>query len=175
MRKDMFSGWGMRTLSTQAARYNPLSYHNGSVWPHDTALVGTGFALYDGKEEAGQLLKSLFDASQHFADARLPELYCGFERREGYGPTRYPVSCSPQAWAAGAPVALLFSLLGLHPNAAESRLTIHQPTLPDWLTSLEINGLSVGSQRLHLRFNRQGSQTDVSIGRDNSVDVRVLY
>ncbi|GLV58492.1 amylo-alpha-1,6-glucosidase [Dictyobacter sp. S3.2.2.5] len=175
MRKDMFSGWGMRTLSTKAARYNPLSYHNGSVWPHDTALVGSGFALYGGKQEAGQLLKSLFEASQHFPDARLPELYCGFERREGYGPTRYPVSCSPQAWAAGAPVTLLFSLLGLHPNAAEGRLTLHQPALPDWLGSLEINGLTVGSQRLHLRFNRRGSQTDVSIGRDNSVDVRVLY
>ena len=175
MRKDMFSGWGIRTLSTEAARYNPLSYHNGSVWPHDTALIGTGFSLYGGKEEAGQLLKSLFDASDHFADARLPELYCGFERREGYGPTRYPVSCSPQAWAAGAPVALLLSLLGLHPNAAEQRLTLHQPTLPEWLGSLEINGLYVGSQRVHLHFTRQDNHTNVSIGRNNEMDVRILY
>ncbi|GCE26881.1 amylo-alpha-1,6-glucosidase [Dictyobacter alpinus] len=175
MRKDMFSGWGIRTLSTEAARYNPLSYHNGSVWPHDTALIGAGFALYGGKQEAGQLLKSLFDASDHFADARLPELYCGFERREGYGPTRYPVSCSPQAWASGAPVMLLMSLLGLHPNAAEKRLTLHQPALPEWLGNLEIDGLYVGSQRVHLHFTREDDHTQVTIGRNNEMDVRILY
>lgn len=174
MRQDMFSGWGIRTLSSQAARYNPLSYHNGSVWPHDTALIGTGCALYGEKKVAGQLLKSLFDASQHFTDARLPELYCGFERRKGYGPTRYPVSCSPQAWAAGAPHILLMSLLGLSPNAAKHRLTLHQPTLPEWLNTLELNELFVGSCRVHLRFTRHGDHTEVTIYPDNQVDIRIL-
>jgi glycogen debranching enzyme len=174
MREDMFSGWGIRTLSTQARRYNPLSYHNGSIWPHDNALVGAGFALYGAKDEAGQVLKSLFDASAHFADARLPELYCGFARRPGYGPTRYPVACAPQGWAAGSPFLLLSALLGLHPDAANHRLVLDGPTLPEWLTSLELKGLYVGDRHVHLRFVRVGEQTEVVLGRENEVDVRVL-
>lgn len=173
LQPDMFSGWGIRTLSSEAARYNPLSYHNGSIWPHDTALIGTGFALYGEKESAGQLLKSLFDASRHFIDARLPELFCGFVRRPGYGPTRYPVSCSPQAWSAGAPHILLTSLLGMAPDASKNRLTLHQPTLPRWLTTLEIDELFVGSQRVHLRFTRHGTHTEVTICPDNQVDIRI--
>jgi glycogen debranching enzyme len=174
MREDMFNGWGIRTLSTQAKRYNPMSYHNGSVWPHDSALVGAGFALYGRKEEAGRILKSLFDASHYYEGARLPELYCGFARREGYGPTRYPVSCSPQAWATGAPFILISSLLGLHPDAEQHRLTLYQPTLPDWLKTLEINGVYVGTRRVHLRFVHVGDRTEIVLGRENEVDVRVL-
>ncbi len=120
MREDMFSGWGIRTLSTQARRYNPMSYHNGSVWPHDSALVGTGFALYGGKEEAGHILKSLFEASHYYEGARLPELYCGFARREGYGPTRYPVSCSPQAWSTGVAPGLVYRCV-FYPDAVTAR------------------------------------------------------
>jgi glycogen debranching enzyme len=174
MQADMLSGWGIRTLSSHAHRFNPMSYHNGSVWPHDTALIGAGIALYGGKAEAGQILKSLFDASHYFDGMRLPELYCGFARREGYGPTSYPVSCSPQAWAAGAPFVLLSNLLGLQPHAEEHRLTLHQPTLPDWLNTLELKDLYVGSCRVHLRFVRMGERTEVVLGRYNEVDVRVL-
>jgi glycogen debranching enzyme len=174
MREDMFSGWGIRTLSTQAKRYNPMSYHNGSVWPHDSALVGAGFALYGHKEEAGRILKSMFEASHYYESARLPELYCGFTRREGYGPTRYPVSCSPQAWATGAPFILLSSLLGLYPDAEQHRLTLHQPALPDWLKTLEINGVYIGARRVHLRFVHVGDRTEIVLGRENEVDVRVL-
>lgn len=174
MREDMFSGWGIRTLSTRAKRYNPLSYHNGSVWPHDTALVGAGFARYGAKKEAGQVLKSLFDASAYYEQTRLPELYCGFPRREGYGPTRYPISCSPQAWAAGSPFLLLNGLLGLQPDAEQRRLILQQPTLPPWLTTLELHGLCVGEQRVHLRFLRTGDHTEVVLGRENEVDVRVV-
>lgn len=174
MKKDMLSGWGIRTLSTEAAQYNPLSYHNGSVWPHDTAMIGAGIALYGGKEEAGQLLKALFDASLHFEQQRLPELYCGFERRQGYGPTRYPVSCSPQAWATGAPHMLLTALLGMHPNAEAQHLTLHQPTLPGWLNKLEINDLYIGNLRIHLVFENKDGYTQVTLGRDNEVDVRVI-
>jgi glycogen debranching enzyme len=174
MRDDMFSGWGMRTLSTSARRFNPMSYHNGSVWPHDTAFIGAGFALYGGKKEAAKLLKSLFDASHHFEDGRLPELYCGFPRHEGYGPTRYPVACSPQAWATGAPFTLVSALLGMNPNAEEQRLTLHQPTLPDWLDKLEIRGMHVGTRQVHLRFLRMGGHTEVVLGQDNEVDIRVI-
>ncbi|GCE11131.1 amylo-alpha-1,6-glucosidase [Tengunoibacter tsumagoiensis] len=174
MQEDMFSGWGIRTLSTREKRYNPMSYHNGSIWPHDTALIGAGFALQGGKDEAGKVLKSLYAASQYYEDSRLPELYCGFVRRPGYGPTRYPVSCSPQAWAAGAPFILISALLGLHPNAEAHRLTLHQPTLPEWLHTLEINGLFVGGRRVHLRFIRMGEHTEVVLGKENEVDIRVL-
>jgi len=174
MRNDMFSGWGMRTLSTQARRYNPMSYHNGSVWPHDTALVGAGFARYGAKEEAGQLLKSLFDASTHFELARLPELYCGFARRERFGPTRYPNACSPQAWASGSPFAVVSGLLGLQPNAEQHSLTLHQPTLPSWLKSLELRGISVGAYPVHLKFVRVGNGTKVIVGKENRVDVRII-
>jgi glycogen debranching enzyme len=172
MRDDMYSGWGIRTLSTRAARYNPMSYHNGSVWPHDTAIVGAGFAHYDGKAEAGKLLQSMFESSLYYGGARLPELQCGFPKRPGCGPTRYPVACSPQAWAAGAPLMLLNSLLGLEPDAQQQRLVLRQPALPTWLQTLEIRGMYVGQRRVHLRFARRGEQTYVIIGEDNEVDIR---
>ena len=175
MREDMFSGWGIRTLSAQAKYYNPMSYHNGSIWPHDNALVGAGFALYGAKEEAGQILKSLFDASQYYEGSRLPELYCGFTRHEGHRPTSYPAACSPQAWTTGAPFMLLSSLLGLYPDAEGSRLTLDYPKLPDWLNTLEINGIQVGTHRAHLRFTRGRDRTEIMLGSENEVDVRVLY
>jgi glycogen debranching enzyme len=167
MREDMYSGWGLRTLSTQAQRYNPMSYHNGSVWPHDTAMVGAGFARYGGKAEAGTLLKGMYLASLYFERARLPELYCGFAQKPGYGPTRYPVACSPQAWAAGAPFMLVNALLGFEPDAEHGSLTLRHPTLPEWLQHLELSGLFVGDKHVHLRCTRTGSHTEVVVGADN--------
>ena len=174
MREDMFCGWGMRTLSARAKRYNPMSYHNGSVWPHDTALIGLGFAQYGHKQDAGRLLQSLFDASAYFENARLPELYCGFTRREGYGPTRYPVSCSPQAWAAGAPFALLSGMLGFQPDAAQGRLTLDRPMLPAWLNTLEIRNMWVGTRRVHLHLLRVGQYVQVNAGNENEVELCVV-
>ncbi|HLZ60802.1 MAG TPA: glycogen debranching N-terminal domain-containing protein [Ktedonosporobacter sp.] len=174
MREDMYSGWGIRTLSTQATRYNPMSYHNGSVWPHDTALVGAGFAHHGGKAEAGILLHSMLETSLYYDGARLPELHCGFAQRPGYGPTRYPVACSPQAWAAGAPFLLVNALLGLEVDAEAQRLILRQPTLPDWLHRLEINDMYIGKQRVHLRFERSGEQTTVTPGEHNEVEIQVL-
>ncbi|QBD80155.1 amylo-alpha-1,6-glucosidase [Ktedonosporobacter rubrisoli] len=173
MQKDMYNGWGMRTLSTQARRYNPMSYHNGSVWPHDTAMVGEGFARYGRKTEAGQLLQGIYHASLYFEAARLPELYCGFPRREGYGPTRYPVACSPQAWAAGAPFLLVNALLGFRPDAEHHCLRLDRPTLPEWLQKMEIRDLHLGGQHLHLRFVRSGQHTQVIAGDDNEVELDV--
>ena len=173
MRKDMYSGWGIRTLSSGAVRYNPMSYHNGSVWPHDTALVGAGFARYGGKEEAGVLLKSLYGASLYFEGARLPELYCGFQQRPGYGPTRYPVACSPQAWASGAPFLLLNALLGFQPDAQRQRLVLDRPTLPDWLQTMEIQGLQLAGKRVHLRLIRSGERTEVLPTGDNEIEIEV--
>ena len=176
MREDMFSGWGIRTLSTQAARYNPLSYHNGSVWPHDTSLVGAGMARYGGKIEAGQLLRAMIETSLHYEDARLPELHCGFPRHPGYGPTRYPVACSPQAWATGAPFMLVDALLGLKPDAERQCLVLEQPHLPDGINSLEIDGLHLGPRRIHLRITRvrTGEPIEVEPGQNNQVEISRL-
>lgn len=174
MRDDMFSGWGIRTLSTLAVRYNPMSYHNGSVWPHDNAIIGAGFSRFGKKTEAAQLLRSLFEASLYYDGGRLPELYCGFPQRHGYGPTRYPVACSPQAWAAGAPFMLLSGLLGFQPVAEEGCLELHNPTLPNWLQSLEIQGMHVDRKQLHLRFVRSGNRTRVIPGAHNEAEISIV-
>jgi glycogen debranching enzyme len=173
MQKDMYSGWGIRTLSAGATRYNPMSYHNGSVWPHDNALVGTGFAQFGAKEETGVLLHSLYQAGLFFEGMRLPELYCGFPQRPGFGPTRYPVACSPQAWAAGAPLMLVNALLGFQPDAEHQRLTLDRPTLPDWLQSMEIRGLRLGEKQLHVKLVRTGDQTNVVTEAENEVALHV--
>ena len=174
MREDMASGWGIRTLSPHAARYNPMSYHNGSVWPHDTALAGAGFTHYNRKAEAEQLLHNLYIASHYQKGMHLPELYCGFARHSGFGPTRYPGACSPQAWAAGAPFLLLNGLLGLQPQAEQQCLTLLQPVLPSWLHVLEIRDMKVGGERVHLRLERTGETTKVTTENNKRVDVKVV-
>lgn len=174
MSPDMYSEWGIRTLSAHAARYNPISYHNGSVWPHDTAIIGAGFARYGYREEAGRLLGNLYGASLHYEGARLPELFCGFAREYGYAPTRYPVACSPQSWAAGAPFMLLSAVLGFEPDAEHGRLKLRCPTLPDWLSKLETHGLRVGGQGARLRFERAGHETAVVLSQHSEIDIQVL-
>ncbi len=174
LRDDMYSEWGIRTVSSKAKRYNPMSYHNGTVWPHDTALVGAGFARYGRKTEASKLLGNLYGLSLYFGGARLPELFCGFARRSGYGPTRYPVACSPQSWAAGAPFLLLQSVLGLEPDAERERLTLRRPHLPDWLEWTDMGGLKLAGRSSHLRFTRSGEATLVTFTHDNDIDVHVL-
>ncbi len=173
MQQDMYSGWGIRTLSAEATRYNPMSYHNGSVWPHDNALIGTGFAQFGAKEETATLLHSVYQAGLFFEGMRLPELYCGFSQRPGFGPTRYPVACSPQAWAAGAPLMLVDALLGLQPDAEHQRLTLDRPTLPDWLQSMEIRGLRLGEKQLHVKLVRTGNQTKVVTEAENEIALHV--
>ena len=174
MARDMYTGWGIRTLSTTAARYNPMSYHNGSVWPHDTALIGAGFAQYGRTAEVGELLGNLFGASIHYGGSRLPELFCGFARSGGYGPTRYPVACSPQSWAAGAPFLLLSSILGLQPEAEHQRLTLVSPTLPSWMNSLELGRLRLGHQELRLSFERSERGTSVILADASEIEVHVV-
>jgi glycogen debranching enzyme len=174
MQDDMYTGWGIRTLSSRAARYNPMSYHNGSVWPHDTALVGAGFARYGHKDLAGQLLGNLFGVGLYYAGSRLPELFCGFAHVEGYGPTRYPVACAPQSWAAGAPFLLLGAVLGFEPEADHQRLTLHNPTLPQWLQHLDLVDIRLGHQRLARHFVRSESGTGVTPIGDSTIEVLVV-
>jgi glycogen debranching enzyme len=173
LRPDMYTEWGIRTLSSQAVRFNPMSYHNGSVWPHDTALIGAGFARYGFCDEAARLLGNLYGASLHFEGARLPELFCGFSRVPGFGPTRYPVACAPQSWAAGAPFLLIHALLGFEPDAAEGRLTLRRPSLPDWLNRLEMRGLRIGELNGRLRFDRAGGETAVTLSQHSEIDIHV--
>jgi glycogen debranching enzyme len=162
-RADMFSGWGLRTLSAAHPAFNPMSYHNGSVWPHDNALIALGLGFYGRHAEAGRILGALYDACSEMRSSRLPELYCGMERVPGMPPVRYPVSCSPQAWASGAFFMVLQGALGLFPAANESTLHVRTPVLPDFLRDLTVSRLRVGQSLASLQFRRHRDRTLVNL------------
>jgi len=171
---DMFSGWGIRTLSARERRYNPMSYHNGSVWPHDNAIAAAGLRRYRLSSLALTVVSGVFDAARHFERSRLPELFCGFTRRNGHGPISYPVACSPQAWAAGSGLQLLTAMLGLEADALAGRLTFVNPQLPPWLRDVEIHDLRVGTTSLDVavRRGRDGAAVEL-IGRRGDVELIV--
>jgi glycogen debranching enzyme len=170
-----FSGWGVRTVAATEVGYNPMSYHNGSVWPHDTALVAAGFARYGLRRNVLSLLTGLFDASLFTHLHRLPELICGFERRPGEGPTLYPVACSPQSWAAAAPISLLQSCLGLSISADERRISLARPILPPSLQQIRIRNLRVRGAQVDLVLTRHKRDVGVHVERRTGpVDVQVL-
>jgi glycogen debranching enzyme len=172
--EDMFAGWGVRTLAAGERLYNPMSYHNGSIWPHDTAVASLGMRRYGLVEPFLTLTTALFEAVLHFPGYRMPELFCGFDRRPGHGPTRYPVACEPQAWSAGVVFQLVAGMLGLVPSAAENRLTLDGPRLPAWLRWLEVHDLRVGKSRIALRATqgREGAAVEL-LARDGDVEVVV--
>jgi glycogen debranching enzyme len=174
MQDDMFCGWGIRTLSTQARRYNPMSYHNGSVWPHDNAIIAAGFARYGANTQAGQILSALFDASQSVEDHRLPELFCGFPRQAQHGLVPYPVACKPQAWAAGSVFLLLQAALGLHIDAWEQRVRLERITLPSWLNELSLRGLRIGDAQVDLYIVRGRWSAAVEVV-DKQGEVEVVF
>ena len=172
---DGFSGWGLRTLSARERRYNPMSYHNGSVWPHDNALVGAGLGRYGLREEVLTLLRAFFDASRYDPLQRLPELFCGFTRQDGSAPTRYPVACSPQAWATTVPFQLLQAALGLEVRGAERRVRFLRPRLPDFLDRVSIANLQVGKDRLDLVCQRYARNVGVEVTRNEAeVEVEIV-
>jgi glycogen debranching enzyme len=148
------SGWGIRTLAATEARYNPMSYHNGSVWPHDNALIGLGLARYGHCAEAARLLEGLAAAAGRLDLKRLPELFCGFPRRGGQGPTAYPVACSPQAWAAATPIGLLGACLGLGFDPAARIVRLERPVLPAGLDRVTLRGLALGGARIDVSLRR---------------------
>src|SRR5918996_2603926 len=170
---DMFSGWGIRTMSKSATAYNPMSYHNGSVWPHDNALIAAGLKRYGYVTTTNRVATAMFDAAIHSDYMRLPELFCGFTRRTPSRPVQYPVACSPQAWAAGAPFLLLQAMLGVSALAHENLLTVNKPHLPRWLNQVELRNLRVGSSMLSLIFRREGETTGFSLIAKEG-DVRVV-
>jgi glycogen debranching enzyme len=169
-----FSGWGVRTVATTESRYNPLSYHNGSIWPHDNAIIAAGLARYGLVDQALRIFGALFDASRSTRLHRLPELFCGFERRAGDGPTLYPVACAPQAWAAGAVFLLVQSCLGLSINAPRGRISLRHARLPPFVSHLTIRNLQVGEANVDLRCERQSDGVGVRVlRRRGSVEVLV--
>jgi glycogen debranching enzyme len=172
---EFFSGWGIRTLGAREKRFNPTSYHNGSVWPHDNALIALGLARYGHSAEALALTTALFDAAAQMHLRRLPELFCGFDRRRGKAPTLYPVACAPQAWAACTPFALIQACLGLEVDAAASSVRLHQPRLPLFLDWLIVRRVCVGESRLDLLFRRHDSSVAVNLlSREGAADVEVM-
>lgn len=167
-----FSGWGIRTLATTEARYNPMSYHNGSVWPHDNAIVAMGLARYGMKAPIVAITRSMFEASTYLKQHRLPELFCGFTRRAETGPILYPSACSPQAWSSSTAVALLNALLGISFDAAANKILINKPHLPQFLQSVELRGLRLGGGSVDLTFSR--TENDVAVvtdARDNDISI----
>jgi glycogen debranching enzyme len=152
--EEFFNGWGIRTIALGEPRYNPMSYHDGSVWPHDNALAALGFAHYGLRDAALAVLDRFFEASLFFELYRMPELFCGFPRRPDAGPTLYPVACSPQAWASGAVLMMLRAALGLDVDGVNRRVTFTNPVLPSFLEVLHIDGLAVGTSRVDLRIHR---------------------
>jgi glycogen debranching enzyme len=163
MAPDSFSGWGIRTLAKGQRAYNPLSYHNGTVWPHDNSLIAMGFSNYGMQKLAAQVLVGVYEACRQFRHYRLPELFCGMGSGEGALVVSYPVSCSPQAWASGALFLLLRASLGLYPDAPQRTLRIVNPQLPPFLNELTLEGLRVGSTRITLRFERRGEGTFAAV------------
>ncbi|MDR6520787.1 glycogen debranching enzyme [Variovorax paradoxus] len=158
------SGWGMRTLPLEAARFNPMSYHNGSVWPHDLALCAAGMSRYGERDGVVRLLDNLFEAATHFG-MRLPELFCGFERQPGQGPVAYPVACLPQAWAAGSVFLMLQACLGLQVDGIRREVSIVHPRLPTDIDQLHLLGLQVGEGSVDLHFQRTRENQVVVVAR----------
>jgi glycogen debranching enzyme len=170
---DMWSGWGIRTLAASQPAYNPLSYHDGTVWPHDNALCAMGFSRYGMTREAGQVFSGLWDAAQHFRQLRLPELFCGLSRAGCQFPVHYPVACSPQAWSSAAWFLLLRSVLGIFPDAPRRELHVVQPYLPPWLDEATLEGLRIGPARVTLKFTRGPTGAFVEVLRVEGGELKV--
>ena len=175
MRDDMFSDWGVRTLSSEAKRYNPVGYHLGTVWPHDNSIIVAGLRRYREDTAACRIFAGIVDAARNFAHYRLPELFCGFSRKQYTRPVSYPVACHPQAWAAGSIPFMLTALLGLKANAFDRRLRVEHPVLPEFIGNLELLRLRVGNGSVDLRFERgRASQLKVHVLKTRGrVDVEV--
>jgi len=170
---DMFSGWGVRTMSRNERAYNPVSFYNGSVWPFDNALIAYAVKKQGYAQEANRIISGIVEAARHYTDARLPELFCGFTRQSMARPVSFPMACSPTAASAGAPFLMLQALLGLYPAAEDNILYVHSPTLPKWLGEVSVTNLRIGRSALNLRFRRQGNQTVLAV-RDKQGPVRIV-
>ncbi|RAV98743.1 amylo-alpha-1,6-glucosidase [Pseudochryseolinea flava] len=173
--ESMFSGWGVRTIATTEARYNPMSYHNGSIWPHDNAMIAYGFSRYNLQREVKRLLTGMFDTAVAMDDQRLPELFCGFERRKAQAPTAYPVACSPQAWSVGAVFLMLQASLGMKINALTNTITFCHPVLPDFLQEVTITNIRINDRQIILQVRKGKEGIEVNLltpGTDVTIDLQ---
>ena len=176
LRPQFFTGWGIRTIANTEARYNPMSYHNGSVWPHDNALIALGLARYGRQRAVERLFKGLFEAATYMDMRRLPELFCGFQRGRGRGPTLYPVACAPQAWASATPFTLLEASLGLQFDPAANEIRLRNPRLPEFLDEVVLRNLRLGEASVDLKVNRHDTEVSVEIlRRRGQVQVSVVF
>lgn len=171
--KKMFCGWGVRTIAEGEALYNPMSYHNGSVWPHDNALIALGLARYGFHEEVHEIISGMFEVSKHVESYRLPELFCGFEKVRNEGIVNYPVACSPQAWAIGTPFLMLQACLGLKMMARENCIYFYKPTLPDFLDELTITNLRLNNSELTLQARKSGNKVHITVLTLKGPDVKI--
>jgi len=165
MRPHFFTGWGIRTVARGEARYNPMSYHNGSIWPHDNALIALGLARYGLKHSVEHVFKGLFDAASYMDLRRLPELFCGFQRERRRGPTLYPVACAPQAWASATPFTLLEAALGLEFDVQRGEIRLRNPRLPAFLNEVILRELQLGPSSVDLRVHRHGDDVSLEVLR----------
>jgi glycogen debranching enzyme len=165
MRPHFFTGWGIRTVALGELRYNPMSYHDGSIWPHDNALIALGFARYGLKHSVAHLFKALFDAATYMDLRRLPELFCGFRREKRRGPTLYPVACAPQAWASATPFTLLEAALGIEFDAQRGEIRLRNPRLPGFLNEVVLRDLQLGPSSVDLRVRRHGDEVSLEVLR----------
>jgi len=165
LRPHFFTGWGIRTIALGAARFNPMSYHNGSIWPHDNALIALGLARYGLKHSVDHVFKGLFDAATYMDLRRLPELFCGFRREKHRGPTLYPVACAPQAWASATPFTMLEAALGLEFDAERSEIRLRNPKLPAFLNEVILRELQLGESTVDLRIRRHGDDVSMEVLR----------
>jgi glycogen debranching enzyme len=176
LRPSFFTGWGIRTVGSDEPRYNPMSYHNGSIWPHDNALIALGFARYGQKPAVARIFAGLFDAATYMEFHRLPELFCGFRRGHGRGPTLYPVACSPQAWSCVTPFSLIAASLGLEFMPAEQEIRLYNPHLPTFLSEVMVSNLRLGETTVDLSVQRQGNGISLQlINSHGKVRVSALY
>ena len=172
---QFFSGWGIRTVASTESRYNPMSYHNGSIWPHDNALIAFGFARYGLTHAVERVFKGLFEAASYMEMRRLPELFCGFQRRRGQGPTLYPVACSPQAWASGAPFLMLQASLGLEFDPAKDEIRLCNPRLPAFLDEVTLSNVKLGNSSVDLTVHRHDDKISLQVRRNfGNVQVSVV-
>ncbi|PKM81550.1 MAG: amylo-alpha-1,6-glucosidase [Firmicutes bacterium HGW-Firmicutes-14] len=172
MKPDLFSGWGIRTMSADEVPFNPMSYHNGSVWPHDNSIIGFGMRRSGKMNELKLVTDTLFEASRYFYHGRLPELFCGFTKANGVGPVKYPIACDPQAWSVGAVFLFLRAMLGIECRGSE--LYVRDPMLPGFLQSLSLENIRTGSGKVSLEFTKRQDKTYCSV-TENEGDVKIIF
>jgi glycogen debranching enzyme len=168
--RDFFTGWGIRTVAGGEARFNPISYHNGSVWPHDNAMIALGFAYYGFAyygfvSQTAKVFSAMFEAAAYQELRRLPELFCGFIRKPRRGPTAYPVACAPLPWASAAPFALLGACLGMELRHEANSVSFHSPVLPVFLDSVILSRLRLSNSYIDVKLQRHGDDVTVNLLR----------